>query len=77
MHFVKEFKTVYVEKILDIFSWYMYVLKFKLKYILIILQNLYIHNFFLSDLFYLSHKLVDLYPNDPVSLLFCFVFFLP
>lgn len=53
----------------------MYVLKFKLKYILIILQNLYIYNFFLSDLFYLSHKLVDLYPNDPVSLLFCFVFF--
>lgn len=53
----------------------MYVLKFKLKYILIILQNLYIYNFFLSDLFYLSHKLVDLYPNDPVSLLFCFVSF--
>ena len=27
---------------------------------------IYIDEFFSSDLFYLSHKLVDLYPNDPV-----------
>lgn len=53
----------------------MYVFKFKLKYILIILQNLYIYNFFLLDLFYLFYKFVDLYFNDSVSLLFCFVFF--
>lgn len=36
----------------------------------ILFYKAYTFIFFLSDLFYISHKLVDLYPNDPVSLIF-------